>query len=176
MGYAMAEKDEKEQTEAGEGTEEEGAGGGKSKKKMLVIIVITLLFVISAAVAGFFFVSKGGDAEENKEEKEPSKAKAQKSFFYELPDITVNLASGGSRFLRLSVVLEVKNEKAMEKLKKIQPRVIDDFQVYLRELRPEDLSGSAGSYRLRHDLLLRANQAAQPVVVENVLFKEFLVQ
>ena len=171
----MAEKDKKENTEESEGTEEKSAGGGK--KKMLVIVVITLLFVVSAAVAGFFFIGNGGDEKDQAEgEKETSKAEPQKSFFYELPDLTVNLASGGSRFLRLRVVLEVKNEEAKAKLKEIQPRLIDDFQVYLRELRPEDLRGSAGSYRLRHDLLLRANQAAQPVVVENVLFKEFLVQ
>ena len=170
----MAEEEKKENTEASEGTEE-GSGGGK--KKMLVIVIITLLFVVSAAVAGFFFMGNGGDEKEQaEEEKKPSKAEPQKSFFYELPDLTVNLASGGSRFLRLRVVLEVKNEEAKAKLEEIQPRLIDDFQVYLRELRPEDLRGSAGSYRLRHDLLLRANQAAQPVVVENVLFKEFLVQ
>ena len=172
----MAEEDKKTAPETGEeGTGDEAASGSKKK---LVIIVVSLLFVLVAAGAGFFFM--GGDSAENKAkqeaEQEAAKAEPQQSHFYELPDMTVNLASSGSRFLRLRVVLEVNSEQSVVKLQEIEPRLVDDFQVYLRELRPEDLRGSAGSYRLRHDLLLRANQAAQPVVVENVLFKEFLVQ
>ncbi|MFX9073467.1 flagellar basal body-associated FliL family protein, partial [Acinetobacter baumannii] len=56
------------------------------------------------------------------------------------------------------------------------PRIIDNFQVYLRELRLDDLKGSAGMYRLREELLLRVNMAAQPVKIKDVLFKEMLVQ
>lgn len=169
----MAEEDKKttENTDAEES--EEQAGGSKKK---LVIIIVALLFVLVAAGAGFFFMSGDSKAKQEAEAQEKAKAEPQQSQFYELPDMTVNLASAGSRFLRLKVVLEVNNEEALAKIEEIEPRLVDDFQVYLRELRPEDLRGSAGSYRLRHDLLLRANQAAQPIVVENVLFKEFLVQ
>ena len=56
------------------------------------------------------------------------------------------------------------------------PRIVDNFQVYLRELRLEDLRGSAGLYRLREELLSRVNIAAQPAQVNDVLFKEMLVQ
>jgi len=56
------------------------------------------------------------------------------------------------------------------------PRIIDNFQVYLRELRLEDLRGSAGMYRLREELLTRVVAAAQPVRVKDVLFKEMLIQ
>jgi flagellar FliL protein len=56
------------------------------------------------------------------------------------------------------------------------PRIIDNFQVYLRELRLDDLRGSAGIYRLREELLMRVNTAAQPVHVKDVLFREMLVQ
>ena len=167
---------EEEKNREAEGSEEEEVEAGRSKKKVLVILLVSLLFVIAAAVAGYFFIGVGKDAEEEKAQEEAAKPVAQQSFFYELPDLTVNLSSGGSRFLRLRVVLEVNSEENANKLSAIQPRIIDDFQVYLRELRPEDLRGSAGSYRLRHDLLRRANQAAQPIVIENVLFKEFIVQ
>lgn len=174
---AEEEKKENEATSEGSGEEAEGeGGGGGGKKKMIVIVVVSLLFVLAAAGAGFFFLGGGEKEAPPEEEKEVAEAAPQQSYFHELPDMTVNLSSGGSRFLRLRVVLEVNSEEAVAKLEEIQPRLVDDFQVYLRELRPEDLRGSAGSYRLRHDLLLRANQAAQPVVVENVLFKEFLVQ
>jgi len=56
------------------------------------------------------------------------------------------------------------------------PRILDNFQVYLRELRLDDLKGSAGMYRLREELLLRVNAAVQPVQVKDVLFREMLVQ
>ncbi len=64
----------------------------------------------------------------------------------------------------------------MEKLESILPRIVDNFQVYLRELRVEDLNGSAGLQRLREDLLLRVTNAAAPAVVKDVLFRELLIQ
>lgn len=171
----MAEEEKKENQDAQEEGEEKEEGGG-GKKKTLIIVAVGLLFVLAAAGAGFFFLGGSEKPDEKPEEQKAAEAAPKESHFYELPDMTVNLSSRGSSFLRLKVVLEVNSEEAVQKLQEIEPRLVDDFQVYLRELRPEDLKGSAGSYRLRHDLLLRANQAAQPVVVENVLFKEFLVQ
>ena len=168
--------EEKDQvTEAG--TEGEGQEGG-GKKKLVIILVVGLLVVCIAAAAGFYFL-KGGDdhAAEEAHVAEDVAPMPTESHYFELPDLTVNLASaGGNRFLRLKVVLEVGSAEDLVRLEQVRPRIVDDFQVYLRELRPEDLRGSAGSYRLRHDLLLRANQAAQPARVVNVLFKEFLVQ
>ena len=56
------------------------------------------------------------------------------------------------------------------------PRLLDLFQTYLREMRPEELRGSAGTYRLREELIARANIALQPTRVVDVLFTELLVQ
>ena len=58
----------------------------------------------------------------------------------------------------------------------VMPRVVDGFQVYLRELRPEDFQGSAGMFLLRQELLRRVNLAARPVKVTDVLFREVIVQ
>ena len=161
-------------TEAENGGEEQKGG----KKKLIVILLLGLIIVCAAAAGGFYFL-KGGEehAAEEVQVAEDAAPIPTESHYFELPDLTVNLASaGGNRFLRLKVVLEVGSAEDLARLEQVRPRIIDDFQVYLRELRPEDLRGSAGSYRLRHDLLLRANQAAQPARVVNVLFKEFLVQ
>ncbi len=177
----MADEEEKKTDEAPpeEGSEEQ-EGADSSKKKTIIIIIIALLFIGAAGGAGFYFLSKSPDVSEefvDEHVAEESAPVPSESHYFELPDMTVNLSSSsGSRFLRLKVVLEVGSAEDLAKLEKVRPRIIDDFQVYLRELRPEDLRGSAGSYRLRHDLLLRANQAAQPARVLNVLFKEFLVQ
>ena len=100
------------------------------------------------------------------------------SFFYEIPEVLVNLNSEGKRktFLKMSVNLEVGKQEDFAHLDKILPKVLDNFQVYLRELRPEDLRGSEGIYRLREELLLRVNLASRPVIVKDVLFLNILTQ
>ena len=90
--------------------------------------------------------------------------------------MNLNTGSRKSNFLKISVALELDDEATIERLQTVMPRIIDNFQVYLRELRIEDLSGSAGIERLREELLLRVNAAIRPAEVRDVLFKEMLVQ
>jgi flagellar protein FliL len=103
---------------------------------------------------------------------------APPAVFYDLPDLLVNLNTTGRKasFLKLSVSLELERADDLAKIQAVMPRIIDNFQVYLRELRVEDLRGSGGTYRLREELLARVNTAAAPVKVSHVLFKEMLVQ
>ncbi len=98
--------------------------------------------------------------------------------FLAIPTMIVNLAtaSGTPRYLRLSVQLELENEADLAAVEAVIPRVIDQFQTYLRELRIKDLRGSAGIYRLQMELLWRVNQAAAPIEVKDVLFQEILIQ
>ena len=98
--------------------------------------------------------------------------------FYELPDMLVNLNSINKRpaFLKIKIAIQVSRPEDIPAIEQVLPRIIDHFQVYLRELRLEDLKGSAGMYRLRQELLMRINAAAHPVKVRDVLFKEMLVQ
>ncbi len=98
--------------------------------------------------------------------------------FLEMPTMIVNLNTedGTPRYLRLTVQLELDNESDKADVEAVIPRVIDQFQTYLRELRVKDLRGSAGIYRLQMELLWRVNQAADPVEVKDVLFQEILIQ
>ena len=96
-----------------------------------------------------------------------------------MPDLLINLKAsdkGRGSFLKLSVILEVEGEANIAVLNTLKPRIVDQFQVYLRELRVEDLQGSAGIHRLREELLSRANQISAPLKVRDVLFKDVLVQ
>ena len=90
----------------------------------------------------------------------------------------VNLNTGGrkSTFLKIRVSLELEDAGDISRIETVMPRILDNFQVYLRELRIEDLKGSSGMYRLREELLTRVNAAAAPAKVHDVLFKELLVQ
>lgn len=98
--------------------------------------------------------------------------------FVEIPTMIVNLNTddGTPRYLRLSVQLELKSSKDHAKVSEAIPKVIDQFQTYLRELRVRDLRGSAGIYRLQMELLWRVNQAAAPAKIKDVLFQEILIQ
>ncbi|HAX92116.1 MAG TPA: flagellar basal body protein FliL [Rhodospirillaceae bacterium] len=117
---------------------------------------------------------KDAVAMEEDEARDPSVA----PIFFPLGDILVNLSGDGKRpnFLKIKVNLELADEKDVAALEALKPRIIDHFQVYLRELRVEDLRGSAGLYRLREELLLRVTEAVQPIRVRDVLFQEMLVQ
>jgi flagellar FliL protein len=96
----------------------------------------------------------------------------------DLPDILVNLQGGGRQqsFIKLKVALEYDELDTQLALNQKLPRVIDSFQVYLRELRSDDLAGSAGLQRLKEELLYRVNAAIFPQKIKDVLFKEMLVQ
>lgn len=98
--------------------------------------------------------------------------------FYELPDMLVNLNTDGRqpRYLKIRVALEFGDRSIVQRVEKVMPRIVDHFQVYLRELRREDLQGSAGVYRLKEELMIRVNQSVRPARVRDVLFKEMLIQ
>ena len=98
--------------------------------------------------------------------------------FFDLPELTVNLTTSGQRpqYLRLKLALEMGNGQANDDLEPLVPRVLDSFQVFLRDLRPADLEGSAAVHRLKEELMRRVNLAAQPVRIDAVLLREILVQ
>jgi flagellar protein FliL len=160
-----------EQAAGGDTTE--GAAQSKSKFKLIMFIVGALLLLGAGAASWFLFLRH--PSEEMHAEAAPMKPPV----FVEIPDMLVNLVTGpGERvqYLKVKVVLEVKEEKQIEDIKPTLPRVTDIFQTYLRELRPSDLSGSAGLFRLKEELTRRVNAAVAPVKVSAVLFKEIVVQ
>lgn len=145
----------------------------KGKLKLIIAAAAVLLFVIGAA--SWFFLFRGHGEEVHAEAAAPAKPPV----FLDVPDLLVNLVGlPGERvqYLKVKVVLEVKEEKQLEAIKPSMPRVTDIFQTYLRELRPADLSGSAGVFRLREELTRRVNAAVSPTQVNAVLFKEIVVQ
>ena len=98
--------------------------------------------------------------------------------FVDLPEVLVNLSTGSDRiqYLKVKVVLELSDQALIQQIQPVMPRVMDAFQIYLRELRPTDLEGSAGLYRLKEELTRRVNVAIAPSRINTVLFKEIVVQ
>jgi flagellar protein FliL len=174
-GRHMAAK-AKQEEEAGD-TPEEGAEGGAPKKKSmmkLIIMGVGALVVLGGGGAGAYMMLGGKRAEEK-----VAAAPVKPAAFFDMPDVLVNLSTTGSdrtQYLRVKIVLELPDATVAEKIKPVLPRVMDAFQTYLRELRPIDLEGSAGLYRLKDELTRRVNVAVAPNHVNAVLFKEIVVQ
>ncbi|MGB3446891.1 MAG: flagellar basal body-associated protein FliL [Xanthobacteraceae bacterium] len=160
-----------EQTE--DGATAEAAPAPKGKRKLVIIAAAALLLIGAGAGSWFFFFNHHG------EEKHAEAPAPKPPVFVDVPDILVNLAGlPGERvqYLKIKVVLEVKDEPLVEKIKPTMPRLMDIFQTYLRELRATDLSGSAGLFRLKEELTKRVNAVISPGQVNAVLFKEVVVQ
>ena len=173
-------------------------GGGLDAKKIILFVVAPLL-ILGGIGGGLYFTGTldkllgGGGGEEHAQASHDDGHGGGEddghgdghgdeggvgARFLEIPDIIVNLNTpdGQPRYLRLSVQLEMKNQSDLNAVKAVMPRVVDQFQTYLRELRVRDLRGTAGIYRLQIELLARVNAAAYPVEVQDVLFQEILIQ
>lgn len=165
----------------GDGSDGEAPKRRFSGKKIVIFIVLPVVVLGGLFQSGMLDSLTGGGGggdpaaveEEHVEEEE-----AHESVYFDMPDMLVNLNTGAGQptYLKLSVSLELGKAEQIADLEKVMPRIIDRFQVYLRELRAEDISGSAGVYRLKEELLSRVNNAIKPREVRDVLFREMLVQ
>jgi flagellar FliL protein len=183
----MAKKPKTEEPEAGG----EEAGGGGGKKKLIIMGGGGLAaLLILGGVGGYFMGFFGGgskpaakvDAHGNPipgGEAAGGGAEAHKEpVFLDLPEMTVNLSAldGRATYLKVKVALEVSDKEIVAKINPVLPRVLDAFQVYLRELRASDLDGSAGLFRVKEELQKRINIAIYPGRVDAVLFREIIIQ
>jgi flagellar FliL protein len=169
----MASKPKKAEAEE-EVEADAGAGAAPSKgwlsRKMMIIAGAGALVLIGGA--GYFMLS-------GPKETKPVTVQAKPAVFLDVPEVLVNLSTtGGERtqYLKVRVVLELADATLTPQIQTTMPRVMDAFQTYLRELRPTDLDGSAGLYRLKEELTRRVNAAIAPSRINAVLFKEIVVQ
>lgn len=168
-----------ENEEAAEGEDQEG--GKKSGKMKLIIIGVAALLVLGGGggAAAYFMGFFGGEAMKEMAGEEMDKPPAPKpAYYYSVPEITVNLSSAETRatYLRMNISLEFSDKDMVSQVEPNLPRVMDAFQVYLRELRIDDLNGSAGLFRLKEELQRRINLAIYPARVDDILFKDIKVQ
>jgi flagellar FliL protein len=140
--------------------------------KLIAIAAGALLLVGGAGTAAFVLLGTPKEAT-------AAVVVAKPAVFFDIPEVLVNLSSTSAertQYLKVKVVLELPDAKLKEAIQPVLPRLMDTFQTYLRELRPTDLDGSAGLYRLKEELTRRVNLAIAPNRVNAVLFKEIVVQ
>lgn len=174
---------------------EDGVDGDAAKKrkkglsgKKIVLFFLLPVLLLGGGAAGAYFgglldglLGKEEAAAEGEHAGAGGEGEAvppKPVVFYDMPEMLINLSSRSKQpsYLKLAVALELEDPNAIPQLEQLLPRLIDNFQVYLREMRPEDLNGSAGMHRLKEELLKRVNTAMAPVRINDVLFKEMLVQ
>jgi flagellar FliL protein len=150
--------------------------------KQKLIAAGALVLVLAGASAGIYFLlgssaKEAGAGTESVRTAAANLPPAQAAFF-DVPDIIVNIQTTDATpaFLKLTVSLELEKAEAKAAIEPVMPRVVDQFQTYLRELRVEDVRGSAGVMRLKEELLRRVNLAVAPTPVRDVLLKEMIVQ
>ena len=163
-----------------DGDEDDESSDKPGGKKKLIIIAVVLLLAIGGIAAAYFtgLLQPIIELITGEEATEEEKVDKENAVFFPLEELIVNLNAGGrkSTFLKIRISLELTDGGDISRIESVMPRIMDNFQVYLRELRIEDLKGSAGMYRLREELLTRVNAAAAPAKIQDVLFKEILVQ
>ena len=160
--------------EADEGEIPQNAAPAKKKGKLIAIAAAGLLIVGGGGgAAAWTMLGKGdaGAAEEASEEAKPGT-------YIEVPPMTVNLRSGDGkpRYLKLRIVLVTEDAANEDTINEKLPLILDGFQPFLRELRPEDLAGSAAVFRLKEEMLSRASRVAGPGIVTDVLIQDLIQQ
>jgi flagellar protein FliL len=148
---------------------------GGRKKLILIAAPILLLLIVGAGL--WFTGILPNLLGMKKDEHAQKETKLGPPTYVELPEMVANL--NGARkpaYIKVVVRIEVPKPEDVEKVKAATPRLQDLFQTYLREMRPEELRGSAGTYRLREELIARANIAVAAGAVTDVLFTQMLVQ
>ncbi len=159
-----------------ENGEEVPASAPSGKKKIYIIIAILIIAI--ALAAGLFIFLKKYKTQDDSAAQEAQKEASKQQIFHDMDEIIINLNTEGKSvsFLKLTITLDVRGKENLDIVIKFMPRIRDIFQIYLRELRPTDMQGSVGLYRLREELLLRVNKLIYPAQVNDILFKEVLVQ
>jgi flagellar FliL protein len=160
---------------AAETEEPEAKKGGKGK---LILIAVPVVLLLLGGGLWFTGILPHMLGMEKHEEISAEAARPAPPTFIDVPDMIANLNSLARKtsYVKLTARIEVPKPEDVEKVKAAMPRLQDMMQTYLREMRPEELRGSAGTYRLREELLVRANAAVAPAKVSDVLFTQMLVQ
>lgn len=164
-----------EMESATEASEEPVKTSGKRKLLLLAIPLLLLLVGGGLSFAGFL---PNPLAKEKPADPAAEAERSETPVYVDVPELVANLNTGTKKagYVKMTVRIEVLGSSDAEKVRAQMPRVLDVIQTYLREMRPDELRGSAGVYRLREELLVRANAAVAPARVHDILFTQMLIQ
>jgi flagellar FliL protein len=140
-----------------------------TKRKRLILIVAVAVLLIGGGSGAWWWFHRAPTIEM------PKPASADE--LVDVPPLTINLRTtdGSAHMLRVHVML-VPGTATKEAVKAALPIILDELQPFLRELRPEDVAGAAATFRVKEEMLVRANAAIGPGAVRDVLIQDLVQQ
>ena len=148
---------------------------GRKKSRINPFLITYVIALVGLAAVGYYVAHY----EIHNDRQHQEKYFATDLAYYDLPRISLTLASIGSSTasgkVRMDISLEV-NEKDLDKLQDFQPRIMDTIINHMRQYDADDVKPSNVSSQLHENLLNVVNQASKPILIHNIVFRQFLVQ
>lgn len=150
-------------------------GSPKRSRKLLLIIAGVLALLLIGGGLGYYFLVMRHSGEEKKE---TEAEKAEGLVYVDVPEMIVNLRTqdGQNAFLKINFAIAARDAAAGEEIEKQLPAIRDAMQPFLRELRPEDLAGSAAVFRIKEEMTRRAAARLGPDKIDDIMIEDLIQQ
>ncbi len=162
---------------------EAGEAEAPKGKKNLVMILGILVGLLVLGGGGYFAYIKffQEPVEEAPAEAKPGEEAVEEPIhlgvMFPLDPFVVNLAgSGGKRFLKVTISLELSSPEVHEELKENIQKVTDSILVLLSSKTFEDVYSVQGKFRLKDEVTTRVNRFMVAGHVKDAYFTEFIIQ
>jgi flagellar FliL protein len=154
-----------------------------SQRKLIAVVIGTVCLIATASLSTVYFdqitafFARLGEPPAAQQSAIADAGNAAGPYYYDLPDVLVTLTNAQpAAVLKLRVSLELASEQETSRVEARMPYIMDNFQLYLRELRVPELKGSEGLHHLKKELLARVTAVTGPAKVETLLFRELIIQ
>jgi flagellar FliL protein len=149
----------------------------KSVKGKRLIVIIGSILAIALLMGIYLYFRSPADTVSSSQKLSDTPKANTNSYFFELPEITTNLAPNNDKesWIKFAMTLQLENSKDQDALDKKIPMIKDSIIVFLREIRSSDLASSGGSMMLKTELLKRINKIMYPIILKDILFREILL-
>jgi flagellar FliL protein len=147
----------------------------------LIFLIVAVLLVVTLGLAGGFFMmwnklsalnTQSNAAAQNQQVQTAALGK-----LFPLDTFIVNLADQErSRYLRVTMDLELLAPADSEKLNQRLPQVRDRILMLLPSKRFADIASTEGKTALRDEMIGKLNGLFPGTVITNIFFTEFVVQ
>jgi flagellar FliL protein len=149
----------------------------KKKSKMMLFIVLGLALLLAGGGGFFAFTTLIPSPDKTPQQPQEGDDAIGVGEMVTFGEFVVNLSDPkGKRYLKCKISVEVETIEAVDRLKKIEPKLRDIVIMLLTSLAFEEVMTPEGKIRIRDELLERFNQAARPDRVRNLYFSDFVVQ
>jgi flagellar FliL protein len=162
----------------------DGSSSSFSKLRAIPKSILIALVVIGIVGAAYFIYGRwssmkaySSNGEQDRTRKTQSQTEEVSDSYVDMEPLVVNLSSDDKKktYLRLAATLRGTSPSDVSLIKAKMPMLVDSFQTFLTGLRSADFSGTGVTILLKEELLKRVNKIISPAKVEEVLFREMII-